>query len=214
MIFIDKGQWLKDVFAEVVGQQDLLRQPINEYSSLSPKEKDQLRQTQVFQNELVQILAVHENFSLVRKFEKTLGWMPSTFLRTSLQKEFPIFSTPKVSAADFLSSWKGTLYEFGGLSQEGIDCSGFIQLYFLNTHEIILPKNSKDQRKLGVLSSFQFQRDNDLVFCRPKLDPESHHVAIFFSKNLWHSRRKGGVVCQTIEEFLSEFHVEEVRSLY
>lgn len=214
MIFIDKSQWLKDVFAEVVGQQDLLRQPQEGYSNLTDKEKDQLRQTQVFNNEIVQILGVHQEFSLIRKFEGTLGWAPSkSFKVNPILKEFSVSITPKHSLDEFLSQWKGTRYEFGGLSKDGIDCSGFSQLYYLDVHGIILPKNSRDQRKLGVQSSFQDQKDHDLVFCKPIADPAFHHVAIFYSRKLWHSRRKGGVVCQTPEEFQAEFFVEEVRTL-
>ena len=174
MVFIDKSQWFKDVFAEVVSQQDLIRQPQENYSNLSDKEKDQLRQTQVFENEIVQTLGVHQEFSLIRKFEGTLGWAPSkSFKVNKALKEFSISPTPKHSLEEFLSYWKGTRYEFGGLSKGGIDCSGFSQLYYLEVHGIVLPKNSRDQRKLGIQNSFHDQKDHDLVFCKPKSDQEN-----------------------------------------
>lgn len=214
MIFIDKNLWLKDVFAEVIFNQDLIRQPQSNYSNLTPKEKDQLRQTQVFKNEIVQLLGVHEEFSLIRKFEGTLGWAPSICFKVHPNlRAFSIVPAPKRSSDDFFSFWKDIKYEFGGLSTDGIDCSGLTQLYYLEVLGIILPKNSRDQRKLGIISNFNDQLDNDLVFCKPISDPAFHHVAVLFKKQLWHSRRNGGVVCQTPEEFLKEFIVEEVRTI-
>ncbi len=213
MVSIDRSNWLDNVFAKVLAHQDLIRQPLIQYPGLTDKEKDQLRQTQVFEDEIVQVLGVHENFNLVRKYEATLGWILSKHLGVCDTKKF---ETPKYhvqSSAEFLDSWKGTLYEFGGLSKLGIDCSGFTQLYYLHVHGMMLPKNSQDQRKLGTQGSFNDLKDHDLIFCRPLSDLKSHHVVLFYSKKLWHSRRKGGVVCQTIEEFLKEFKVEDVRSL-
>lgn len=211
MITIDKRQWFENVFAKVLIQQDLIRQPLIEYPGLTDKEKDQLRQTQVFADEIVQVLGVHESFSLVRKYEATLGWILSKQLIAGGFKKFEIPKYLPQSPSEFVASWKGTLYEFGGLSKQGIDCSGFTQLYYLHVHGIMLPKNSQDQRKLGSQGSFDDLKDHDLIFCRPLSDLNSNHVVLFYSKQLWHSRRKGGVVCQTIEEFLKEFKVEDVR---
>lgn len=214
MIFIDKTLWLKDVFAAVVSPQDLIRQPLPSYPTLSDKDKDQLRQTQVFEDETVQILGSHAEFTLVRKFEGTLGWAPSEHFKVNPNlKGFSVPPAPSQTSDDFFAQWEGTRYEFGGLSKAGIDCSGLSQLYYLRVLGSVIPKNSRDQRKLGVPSSFQAQTDHDLVFCNPVSDPVFHHVAIFFSGKLWHSRRKGGVVCQTPEEFLAEFLVGEVRTI-
>jgi len=213
MVSIDRSDWLKDVFARVLNQQDIIRQPLTTYPGLTDKEKDQLRQTQVFEGELVQVLGVHEEFSLVRKYEGTLGWMPSKHLAATALSKFESPQYHAQSASEFLVSWKGTIYEFGGLSREGIDCSGFTQLYYLHVHGSVLPKNSRDQRKLGTQGSMDDLKDHDLIFCRPLSDLASHHVVLVYAGQLWHSRRKGGVVCQSIQDFLKEFQVEDVRRL-
>lgn len=214
MVFIDKNQWFQNVFAEILAGDDIIRQPLTNYKDLSDKEKDQLRQTQVFKDEVVQVLANHEGFSLIRKYEKTLGWIPSQHLRINEQKkEFEIPKPDLQDAQKFLNSWKGIIYVFGGLSREGIDCSGFSQLYYLNVLGMVLPKNSFDQRKLGTPTSFGALKDHDLIFCRPFHHPD-HHVVIYFTGKFWHSRRTGGVVCQTEEEFLKEFNVEDSRTLF
>jgi hypothetical protein len=109
MASIDRSDWLKDVFARVLNQQDINRQPLSNYPGLSDKENNQLRQPQVFEDELVQVLGVHEDFSLMKKLEGTLGWMPSMHL---------------ASAA---------------LSKQGIDYSSLTQLYYLHVHCSVLP---------------------------------------------------------------------------
>lgn len=211
MIKIDKNSWLIDTYALVVRPDDLIRQPLENYRSLTNKEKDQLRQTQVFADEIVQVLGSHEGFSLVRKFEQTLGWIPSCHLKPSTQTNLIIPRIAPTTAKEFFEHWKGTVYEFGGLSKDGIDCSGFTQLYYLGIHNTVLPKNSRDQRKLGQTTTLEHIQDHDLIFCRPYAEITSHHVAIYYGHQVWHSRRKGGVVCQTMDEFLKEFQVEDVR---
>ncbi|HXH75452.1 MAG TPA: NlpC/P60 family protein [Bacteriovoracaceae bacterium] len=213
MITIDRKHWYENVFAKVLQVQDLIRQPITEYPDLSSKEKDQLRQTQVFKDEIVQVLAKYQNFHLVRKFEQTLGWALVEHLRVDEQVQGFIYPDIELQDAQaFLYSWKDTSYVFGGLSRQGIDCSGFSQLYYLHVLGLILPKNSNDQRKLGKPTEFKTLKDHDLIFCRPFHHPD-HHVVIFHSGQFWHSRRSGGVVCQSEEEFLKQFNVEDVRTL-
>lgn len=214
MAFIDKSSWLENIFAEVLCDEDIIRQPTSHYETLSNKDKDQLRQTQVFKSEIIQVLGEHEHFSLIRKFEKTLGWIPSKSIRIKDDLhdfKFPI--SKGLSSSHFLNSWKGVEYEFGGLSKKGIDCSGLTQLYYLDVLDIILPKNSKDQRKLGSHSHLENFKDHDLIFCRPNSEPSSHHVAIMYSGKVWHSRRNGGVVCQAPYEFLNEYTVEDTRTI-
>ncbi len=211
MIKIDKSSWLIDTYAQVLKQDDLIRQPLENYHALTNKEKDQLRQTQVFVGEIVQVLGTHEGLSLVRKFEQTLGWIPSRHLKPSEQTNLIIPRIAPTTAQEFFEHWKGTVYEFGGLSKDGIDCSGFTQLYYLGIHNTVLPKNSRDQRKLGQTTTLEHIQDHDLIFCRPYAEMTSHHVAISFGQQVWHSRRKGGVVCQVMDEFLKEFQVEDVR---
>jgi predicted SnoaL-like aldol condensation-catalyzing enzyme len=214
MISIDRLHWLKNSYALIIFDEDVIRQPLQKYPELSNKEKDQLRQTQVFKDEVIQLLGAHETFGLIRKFDGTLGWIPSKSLKKCTQcKDTYSPASKNQSAYDFISTWKGTRYVFGGISKQGIDCSGFTQLYYIDVFDKVLPKNSYDQRKLGVSIKIESVKDHDLVFCRPLTDLTSHHVAVYYKGLLWHSRRKGGVVSHTVEDFQKEFKIEEVKSL-
>lgn len=214
MVYLEKTSWWSDSYAEVLKDRDVTRQPVTNYGKLLPNDKDMLRQTQIFSGEVVKVLGVHEDFSLVKKFEGTVGWVPSKDLKKRDDlRFFPSSSDVRQTPGEFFRFWKGTVYEFGGISKNGIDCSGFTQLYFMFVHGRILPKNSKDQRKLGRPGDFADLEDNDLVFCRPYRNLEFHHVALYYQGQLWHSRRTGGVICQTTEQFEVEYKIEEVRTL-
>jgi probable lipoprotein NlpC len=210
---IDKKDWRPDTYAEVKTFSDVIRFPVIDFEQMNSKEKDKLRQTQCSPNEVIQILGEYNEFYLMKKFESTLGWIKKSHVTLNEKiKNFPppmkAFMTPE----EFLKLWKGVIYEFGGLSLEGIDCSGFTQLFYLHVLGKILPKNSFNQRKLGTPKDLLNINDFDLVFCNP-LGQMDHHVVLFYKGLYWHSRRLGGVVGQSPAEFTADFKVEEVRAL-
>jgi hypothetical protein len=213
MVHIDKKLWLPDTFAKVVSLEDLLRQPQPNYKVLQGRESEAFRQTQVIPNEIVKVLARHDGFSLVQKSDKTLGWMEACSLQYTDLKTFPALEFKAVSPKEFFATYLGTPYYWGGLTNKGIDCSGFSQLYFLYVFKKIIPKNSRDQRKL-ISPKVRFElSDHDLVFCHPKSKPDFHHVAIFYAGKLWHSSRTGGVKAQDWEAFETGYGIEEMGSL-
>lgn len=204
---IPREMWLKDTFGVMNADEDVIRHPREDYPSLIDSEKDKLRQTQVFKGEIVRHLGTITPFKLIEKYDGTKGWV-----LTCEETSEKLFNIPRVpmTAGDFLHSWKGCPYVFGGISRTGIDCSGFTQQFFLNVHNILLPKYSQDQRKFGRPSLGK--TDNDVYFCRPKSKPEFFHVVIFFQGEFWHSRRKGGVVTQNEDEFQKDFILDEIRT--
>jgi cell wall-associated NlpC family hydrolase len=209
---IEPAQWLKDVYARCKEPTDLLRFPTPGYEHLAPEEKDRLRQTEIEGGEIVRVLGHADEFTLAMKFDRTLGWVPKGRLEAAPQKAFSRVVAPRKTSAEFLSSWKGIPYVWGGASRRGIDCSGFTQRYFLEVHGIVIPKNSRDQRKAGHPKGLEEPlQDDDLIFCYPRAKgPGTHHVAVFHDQAVWHARLDFGVVRQSWEEFVSIFQVEEI----
>ncbi len=210
MISIKKEIWFPNLFGRVTLFSNILRQPVYLHHFAEKSVQDSYRQTQVFTEELIRILGHHDHFSLVMKYDGTLGWIEKgAYEICSDQSWIEIKPKARISPEQFFSSWQNTIYLWGGLSKEGIDCSGLSQLFFFDVHGIILPKNSKDQRKLGKEKHFTEIKDSDLVFCRRKDGTGTHHVAIFFNHGLWHARLTG-VAYQTIEDFLNVYDIESI----
>lgn len=212
MTHIPRDQWIKNTFMQMTADTELLRLPEMGYQELTDKEKDKLRQTEVFNGEIVQLLGKGEHFNLVRKFEGTLGWVPRSSLTASSANDFEMRLSPRISPESFIQNWLGTPYVWGGLSPKGIDCSGFTQLYYLDVHHMVLPKNSFDQRKLGGPSSLENLKDHDLIFCYAHDQAATHHVVLYYQGCCWHARRKGGIVRQELAEFIPQFRLEEART--
>jgi len=212
MTHIPKDQWLVDSYLLTRVDSELLRLPVEGFQDLTEKEQDKLRQTEIFQDETVQLLGSASGFHLVRKYDGTLGWVPCTHFESSTAIAFPQRLPPREKALDFLQRWEGVPYLWGGLSSKGIDCSGFSQLYYLHVHNILLPKNSFDQRKLGSVRDLSEIKDHDLIFCYHTDVGATHHVVIYLGGLCWHARRRGGIVCQTLDEFLPSFKLEEIKA--
>jgi cell wall-associated NlpC family hydrolase len=139
--------------------------------------------------------------------------MESSSLKPSLLKTFPMLEIKLKTSEEFLESYLGTPYYWGGLSKLGIDCSGLSQLYYLEVLNKILPKNSRDQRKLLISKDRTQLKNHDLVFCFPKSKPDFHHVAVYYEHRLWHSSRTGGVKAQVWEDFEIGYSVEDMGSI-
>ena len=50
--------------------------------------------------------------------------------------------------------WRGTKYQLGGLSRQGIDCSGFVYVTFREQFGIALPRTTRLQSEVGQKDVF------------------------------------------------------------
>lgn len=98
-----------------------------------------------------------------------------------------------------VKEWKGTPYRFGGLSKEGIDCSGFVFITYLDRFGIRLPRSTYQQSQIG---KYVFQRDlsaGDLVFFR--IGYKTRHVGIYLENDLFaHASTSRGVMLSNLQE--------------
>ncbi len=141
--------------------------------------------------------------SLVQIPDGTLGWVDSE--RLSEGHAFPVadpwagIQRLKVGQLGPLSRkprrWEGTSidalglcavlararlskpYRWGGNSEEGADCSGFVQSVLYEATGILLPKHTGDQRGLGLRVAWKDIAPGDLVFVRGR-ERRLMHVAL------------------------------------
>lgn len=81
----------------------------------------------------------------------------------------------------YYSDWAGTRYKLGGTSQNGVDCSSFIQALFQDKFQTSLPRSSREQMVLGQRVDPSDLRSGDLVFFRT--GPTRRHVGVYVGAN-------------------------------
>lgn len=93
--------------------------------------------------------------------------------------------------------WKGTPYQYGGMSKSGVDCSGFVHRTYQRLFNIKLPRSTKDQVKMGKRVYLNQLKAGDLVFF--KTGWNVRHVGIYLEKGKFlHASSSHGVIISTM----------------
>jgi len=96
---------------------------------------------------------------------------------------------------DQLIKWRGTPYRYGGLSRNGIDCSGFVYRTFRERFGIQLPRTTRQQSEIGAKISKKDLLPGDLVFFKTGWGEGGLHVGIYDTKNQFiHASTSRGVM--------------------
>ena len=114
----------------------------------------------------------------------------------------------------------GVRYKYGGTTRAGYDCSGLMYTVF-NSENIVLPRNSYAQSKIGVV--LNQQRDQiqkgDLVFFKTNKSNQINHVGIVIEANddeikfIHSSTSKGVIISSTKEPYYKKTLVQINRVL-
>jgi cell wall-associated NlpC family hydrolase len=103
----------------------------------------------------------------------------------------------KTALSKHFREWESVRYKFGGLSKQGIDCSGFVYLTFLNQFGVKLPRNTSLQVKLGETIPQDQLKTGDLVFFKTR---SSRHVGIYLEhRKFMHASSSRGVTTSSLD---------------
>ncbi len=80
-----------------------------------------------------------------------------------------------------LEEWVGTPYKLGGVSPQGIDCSGFVVRTYKDLFGVNLPRTAKEQANAGQIVGRSSMRPGDLVVFKTGFT--DHHVGIYVGGN-------------------------------
>jgi len=104
-----------------------------------------------------------------------------------------------------ISKYMGVSYEHGGLSVDGIDCSGYTMMIYKNSINILLPRSSYEQSKMGAAVELSELKFGDLIFFNTTGERASH-VGIYLGDDLFaHASVLLGV---TISSLQSSYYVK------
>ncbi|XWN37337.1 MAG: NlpC/P60 family protein [Balneola sp.] len=95
--------------------------------------------------------------------------------------------------------WKGVPYLLGGNGYDGVDCSAFLQIVFLDYFDIKLPRVTVDQMKVGKSVKKNNIRIGDLVFF--KTGRKTMHAGVMINdQQFMHASTSSGVMISALQE--------------
>ena len=80
---------------------------------------------------------------------------------------------------DHLANWRGTPYRYGGTSRRGLDCSAFVMMTFRDKFDLQLPRETRQQAKIGTEIDKEQLLPGDLVFFKTGSGDSGLHVGIY-----------------------------------
>jgi len=101
---------------------------------------------------------------------------------------------------DQLGNWRGTPYRYGGMSRNGVDCSGFVYLTFRDKFSLQLPRTTVAQSDIGTRISKDDLLPGDLVFFKTGGGENGLHVGIYDTDNAFiHASPSQGVIRSSLD---------------
>ncbi|MFC3679675.1 NlpC/P60 family protein [Bacterioplanoides pacificum] len=96
--------------------------------------------------------------------------------------------------------WQGTPHRMGGLTEQGVDCSGFVYRTFQDRFGISLPRTTARQSLTGDVITREQLRAGDLVFF--KTGSKLRHVGIYLENSRFmHVSSKRGVMISGLDDY-------------
>ena len=112
--------------------------------------------------------------------------------------------------SSFYEEWHGVPYKYGGISKDGIDCSGFVKNLYSQIYNINLPRNTTSQMKDGERIDYFERAMGDLVFF--KTGTNTYHVGVYYENdNFIHASTSKGVMMSNLNESYWLYNFIEIR---
>lgn len=116
--------------------------------------------------------------------------------------DIPVEDIANNKLIQYIDSWYGTPYRYGGNDKNGIDCSAFVQTFMQYIYGIALARISAEQYRQSKRIDKEDLEEGDLVFfiTRGRRAGVSH-VGIYLCNNKFvHASTSGGVMISDLAE--------------
>ena len=81
MTRIERSNWIPQLFAHVSALSDVLTEPAEALFSLPKERLNRIRNTQAHAGDVVRVLGHPDDFSLVMKIDRSIGWMHKSWIK-------------------------------------------------------------------------------------------------------------------------------------
>ena len=166
---------------------------------MQEKGRKQLRTVQAFKENDIKARKVKDTSGEIEYGKLVESTMPNS--QVILRKLSRIKSSENELQRKLLKSyanWKGTKYQLGGDSKEGIDCSGLTRRIYREIYGIELPRRTYEQIKIGSRIERQDLKPGDIVYFKP--EGTGSHTAVYLGETLFiNASTSKGVVISTLE---------------
>jgi cell wall-associated NlpC family hydrolase len=104
--------------------------------------------------------------------------------------------------------WIGTPYLTGGMSRNGVDCSGFVVLIYRAVAGVALPRTSQQQFFQGISVHPNDLKPGDLVFFQTTGAGVGHVGLSLGGREFVHASTRKGVIVTSLQEpyYASHFY--------
>lgn len=118
---------------------------------------------------------------------------------------------------DYAKSFEGTRYKFGGITDNGMDCSGLVYTVY-KQQDVMMPRISRDMATKGVSVSLKEVIGGDLVFFNTSKRNTINHVGLVVENKkgeifFIHSTSTRGVIISSMDETYWKKAFVEVRRI-
>lgn len=83
----------------------------------------------------------------------------------------------------FVDEWIGKPYSYGGKTEKGIDCSAFVQRFYKDVFELVIPRTCSSQFKSCLRVDPSNLKVGDILFFRSKPSPSGWHCGIYLGND-------------------------------
>lgn len=108
-------------------------------------------------------------------------------------------SLTNIKLYNFIDEWYGVRYQYGGLTKQGVDCSGFCNVLYNNVYKKQLPRSTKEIVKVIKKTSQSNLKEGDLVFFNIS-GKKNSHVGVYLINNYFvHASTSKGVIISNLQ---------------
>ena len=99
----------------------------------------------------------------------------------------------------FIDEWMGVKYQYGGMTKQGVDCSGFCNQLYKEIYNKEIKRTTKELSKATNKVGKERLKEGDLVFFNIS-NKKDAHVGVYLTNNHFvHASTSKGVVISSLE---------------